>query len=69
MATDPRTALSLLIASFERHFEAVNAKRGEEDSSAEQAYYQLEDAFLNYEEALATEHGEFLPFTLAEEDQ
>jgi hypothetical protein len=69
MATDSRTALSLLIASFERHFEAVSAKRGEEDSSAEQAYYQLEDAFLNYEEALATEHGEFLPFTLAEEDQ
>lgn len=69
MATDPRTALSHLIASFERHFEAVSAKRGDEDASAEQAYYQLEDAFLNYEDALSTEHGEFLPFTLVEEDQ
>jgi hypothetical protein len=69
MATDPRNALTQLIASFEKHFEAVSAKRGDEDSSVEQAYYQLEDAFLNYEEALGTEHGEFLPFSLAEEDQ
>ena len=69
MDTDPRTAISQLIAAFERHFDAVSSKRGDEDSSTEQAYYQLEDAFLNYEEALGTEHGEFLPFTLAEEDQ
>jgi hypothetical protein len=69
MATDPRNALTQLIASFEKHFEAANSKRGEEDSSVEQAYYQLEDAFLNYEEALSTELGEFLPFTLAEDDQ
>ncbi|MFY9304224.1 MAG: primosomal protein [Rhodoluna sp.] len=69
MATDPRTALSQLIAAFERHFDAVSRKRGDEDSTTEQAYYQLEDAFLNYEEALSAEHGEFLPFTLAEEDQ
>lgn len=69
MATDPRNALTQLIASFEKHFEAVSSKRGEEDSSVEQAYYQLEDAFENYEEALSTEHGEFLPFTLAEDDQ
>jgi hypothetical protein len=69
MATDPRNALTQLIASFEKHYEAVTAKRGEEDSSVEQAYYQLEDAFLNYEEALGSEHREFLPFSLAEEDQ
>jgi hypothetical protein len=69
MASDPRNALSLLIASFEKHFEAVTAKRGEEDSSVEQAYYQLEDAFLNYEEALSEAHGEFLPITLVEDDQ
>jgi hypothetical protein len=40
-----------------------------EDSSVEQAYYQLEDAFLNYEEAISSELGEFLPFSLAEDDQ
>ena len=53
MANDPRNALTQLIASFEKHFEAASSKRGEEDSSVEQAYYQLEDAFLNYEEALS----------------
>jgi len=69
MAHEPRAALAQLIAAFEKHFEAVSAKRGEEDSSVEQAYYQLEDAFLNYEEALSETHGEYLPISLAEDDQ
>jgi hypothetical protein len=69
MATDPRNALTQLIASLEKHYEAASTKRGDEDSSVEQAYYQLEDAFLNYEEAISSELGEFLPFTLAEDDQ
>lgn len=64
-----RVALAQLIAALEKHFEAASAKRGDEDSSVEQAYYQLEDAFLNYEEALGAEYSEFLPFTLAEDDQ
>ena len=69
MATDPRNALTQLIASLEKHYEAASSKRGEEDSSVEQAYYQLEDAFLNYEEAISSELGDFLPFSLAEDDQ
>lgn len=69
MATDSRNALSQLIAALEKHFEAVSSKRGDEDSSVEQAYYQLEDAFLNYEEALSSQHGEYLPFSFAEDDQ
>ena len=69
MATDPRLALSQLIAALEKHYEAVSSRRGDEDSSVEQAYYQLEDAFLNYEEALGSQNGEYLPFTLAEDDQ
>ncbi|MEY3846555.1 MAG: hypothetical protein RJA66_822 [Actinomycetota bacterium] len=68
MATDPRFALQQFIASLERHFEAVSARRGEEDPAAEQAYYQLEDAFLNYEEALGEQFEEYLPISLAEED-
>jgi len=48
MAQDPRFALQQFIASLERHFEAVSARRGEDDPAVEQAYYQLEDAFLNY---------------------
>jgi hypothetical protein len=69
MATDPRTQLVQFIAALEKHFEAVSAKRGDADSSVEQAYYQLEDAFLNYEEALAENFGEYLPISLAEDDQ
>lgn len=69
MAQDPRTALARLISAFEKHFELVSTKRGEEDSSVEQAYYQLEDAFLGYEEALSETYGEYLPISLAEDDQ
>jgi hypothetical protein len=68
MATDPRNALTQLIASLEKHFEAVSARRGEQDSSVEQAYFQVEDAFLNYEEALNNEYGEYLPISLAEDE-
>lgn len=69
MTSDSRNALGQLIAALEKHYEAVSSKRGEEDSSVEQAYYQLEDAFLNYEEALGNQHSEYLPFSLAEDDQ
>jgi hypothetical protein len=68
MAQDPRFALQQFIASLERHFEAVSARRGDEDPAVEQAYYQLEDAFLNYEEALGEQFEEYLPISLTEED-
>ena len=68
MAQDARIALQQFIASLERHFEAVSARRGEEDPAVEQAYYQLEDAFLNYEEALSEQFEEYLPISLAEAD-
>ena len=68
MAQDPRIALQQFIASLERHFETVSSSHGSENPAIEQAYYQLEDAFLNYEEALSDKFGEFLPIELAEED-
>jgi len=34
----------------------------------EQAYIQVEDAFLGYEEALAAKYDEYLPIELAEEE-
>jgi hypothetical protein len=34
----------------------------------ERAYDQLEEAFINYEDALSEEYGEFLPIAIAEED-
>ncbi|MEN9954786.1 MAG: hypothetical protein RLZZ41_450 [Actinomycetota bacterium] len=68
MATDPRIALTQLVAALEKHFEAVASQRGAGDSSVERAYDLLEDAFINYEEALTEEYGEFLPIAIAEED-
>lgn len=68
MATDPRTALTQFIAALEKHFETVAAKRGEQDSSVERAYDQLEDTFIAYEESLSEEYGEFLPIAVADED-
>lgn len=68
MAQDPRVALQQFIASLERHFEAVSSKRGADDPAVEQAYFQVEDAFLNYEEALAENYEEYLPIGLDEEE-
>jgi hypothetical protein len=69
MAQDPRIALQQFIASLERHLEAVSSRRGSDDPAVEQAYFQVEDAFLNYEEALGETYEEILPIGLAEEDE
>lgn len=68
MAQDARIALQQFIASLERHLEAVVSRRGSDDPAVEQAYYQLEDAFLNYEEALGEKFEEYLPISLAEDE-
>jgi hypothetical protein len=68
MAQDPRLALRQFISALERHFEAVATRRNSDDPAVEQAYYQLEDAFLGYEEALGENFEEYLPIALAEED-
>lgn len=68
MAQDSRLALQQFIASLERHYEAVSARRGQDDPAVEQAYFQVEDAFLNYEEALSEAFEEYLPIGLDEED-
>ena len=68
MALDARIALQQFIASLERHFEVTASRHGQNDPATEQAYYQLEDAFLNYEEAMNDAYGEYLPIALAEEE-
>ena len=68
MAQDARIALQQFIASLERHFEAISSRRGAEDPAVEQAYFQVEDAFLNYEEALSEKFEEYLPISLAEDE-
>jgi hypothetical protein len=68
MNIDARAALQALIASLERHLDAVSSKRSPEDPAVEQAYLQIEDAFLGYEEALAQNFDEYLPIELTEEE-
>src|SRR5690606_3422531 len=68
MTADPRAALDRFIAALEAHYNAVAARRGEDDPAVDDAYYVLADAFEVYDEALGQVHGEATPFYLAEED-
>ena len=52
--------------TWERGIDEV--AEGDEDPAVEQAYFQVEDAFLNYEEALGEKFEEYLPLSLAEDD-
>jgi hypothetical protein len=67
MAQEPRIALQQFIAALERHFEAMTSKHGNSDPAVLQTYDQLEDAFLDYEEAIGEKYEEFLPFELADD--
>lgn len=68
MTVDPRAALDRLIAALEAHYNAIAARRGEDDPAVDDAYDVLADAFEVYDDALGTVHGEATPFYLAEED-
>ncbi len=67
MAQEPRLALQQFIAALERHHEASAMRRGEEDPAVQNAYEVLKNAFLDYEEALESAFGEWLPFEEAED--
>lgn len=67
MHEDPAVALQRLVSALERHLDAAATKREGSDEALNNAYDQLEDAFLGYEEALQQAHGEYLPFEQAEE--
>jgi len=68
MTADPRAALDRLLAALEAHYNAVAARRAEDDPAVDDAYDVLADAFDVYDEALAEVHGEALPFFLAEDE-
>jgi hypothetical protein len=68
MAKDSRVALQHFIAALENHLSAVSLRRGDQDANVERAYLLLQDAFLDYEEALQDGFEELLPFELVEED-
>jgi hypothetical protein len=69
MAQEPRFALQQFIAALERHHEAVAMRRGEDDPAVQNAYSVLQNAFLDYEEALESAFGEWLPFEEAEDGE
>lgn len=68
MATDARLALRNFVAALERHIEAVATGRGSDDPAVVAAYEHLKSAFLDYEEALSDQFGEYLPMELAEDE-
>ena len=68
MHQEPQVALQKLIGALERHIDAILTQREGEDPGIQQAYIQVEDAFLGYEEALSASFDEFLPIELAEEE-
>ncbi|MEZ7858140.1 MAG: hypothetical protein QMB01_03735 [Aquiluna sp.] len=68
MHQEPQVALQKLIGALERHLDAILTRREGEDPGIEQAYMQVEDAFLGYEESLSASFDEFLPIELAEEE-
>ncbi|GAA5229047.1 hypothetical protein [Paeniglutamicibacter antarcticus] len=68
MSTDPRVALSVLISCLEEHLSAVAAKRGTADASISSAFLAVADAYEEYEDALYESYEEFLPLTVADED-
>lgn len=69
MATEPRLALQQFIAALERHHEAVSMRRSDDDPAVEHAYTLLKNAFLDYEEALESSFGEWLPFEEADDGE
>ncbi len=69
MSLDPRLAMQQFIAALERHHEVVASRRGEDDPAVENAYELLKNAFLDYEEALESAYGEWLPFEEAEDSE
>jgi hypothetical protein len=68
MTVDPRAALDRLIATLEAHFNAVSARRTDDDPAVDDAYDVLADAFEVYDDALARVHSETLPFGLLDDD-
>lgn len=68
MHEEAADALRRLVGALERHLDAVATKRDGAEQIVEQAYAQVEDAFLGYEEALANAYDEYLPLELAEDE-
>lgn len=68
MSTEPRAALDRLIAAFEGHLRALEARVGDDDSVVDRAYMILADAYESYDEALSENFDESTPLTVEDDD-
>jgi hypothetical protein len=64
MNTDPRSALSALIAALERHYEAASAATGDDDPNLDAATDRLSAAFEVYDDALFDAFDVATPFVV-----
>jgi hypothetical protein len=68
MNTDPRSALSALIAALERHYEAASASRGDDDPNLDAATDRLSTAFEVYDDSLFDAFEVATPFVVFDGD-
>ncbi|GAA1156175.1 hypothetical protein [Ornithinicoccus hortensis] len=68
MTSDPRAALSALVAALETHLELAAVRRGDDDPAVEAAYQKVADAFEAYDDALLDAYGEVTPLDIYTED-
>lgn len=68
MSTDPRAALSALVAALEQHLELAAVRRGEDDPAVVTAYDRIADAFDAYDEALMQAYGEVTPLQVFDDE-
>jgi hypothetical protein len=69
MTTDPRAALTALVAALERHIEAAAGRRGENDPVVLAAYKALAEAFEDYDDALLDAFDEVTPLEVFHGDE
>ncbi|HLS44945.1 MAG TPA: hypothetical protein VK045_05885 [Ornithinicoccus sp.] len=68
MTSDPRAALSTLVAALETHLELCAVRRGEDDPAVVTAYNRVADAFVAYDDALLDAYGEVTPLDVYSEE-
>lgn len=64
MTSDPRAALSTLVAALQTHLELSAVRRGEDDPAVVAAYQKVADAFVAYDDALLDAFGEVTPLDI-----
>ncbi len=69
MTIDPRTALTTLVAAFERHLEASAGRRSEGDPVVLAAYRDLAEAFERYDDSLLDSFDEVTPLEVFRDDE